>query len=93
MTWNGLKKTVPAAPPIAVYADSNIFAAAPRRLNASGVSDLFGKYICLADWKIAHMLTDEYICDEIIELEEKALRQYAPVWMILHKVTEKAVRN
>ena len=38
MTWNGLKKTVPAAPPIAVYADSNIFAAAPRRLNASGVS-------------------------------------------------------
>ena len=27
MTWNGLKKTVPAAPPIAVYADSNIFAA------------------------------------------------------------------
>lgn len=74
MTWNGLKKTVPAAPPIAVYADSNIFAAAPRRLNASGVSDLFGKYICLADWKIAHMLTDEYICDEIIELEEKALR-------------------
>ena len=73
-TWNGLKKTVPAAPPIAVYADSNIFAAAPRRLNASGVSDLFGKYICLADWKIAHMLTDEYICDEIIELEEKALR-------------------
>ena len=74
MTRNGLKKTVPAAPPIAVYADSNIFAAAPRRLNASGVSDLFGKYICLADWKIAHMLTDEYICDEIIELEEKALR-------------------
>ncbi len=74
MTWNGLKKIVPAAPPIAVYADSNIFAAAPRRLNASGVSDLFGKYICLADWKIAHMLTDEYICDEIIELEEKALR-------------------
>ena len=74
MTWNGLKKTVPVAPPIAVYADSNIFAAAPRRLNASGVSDLFGKYICLADWKIAHMLTDEYICDEIIELEEKALR-------------------
>ena len=44
------------------------------RLNASGVSDLLGKYICLVDWKIAHMLTDEYICDEIIELEEKALR-------------------
>lgn len=73
MTWNGLKKTVPAAPPIAVYADTNIFADAPKRLNASGVSDLLGKYICLTDWKIAHLLTDEYICEEIIELEEKAL--------------------
>lgn len=74
MTWNGMKKTMPAAPPIAVYADTNIFAGAPRRLNASGVSDLLGKYICLADWKIAHLLTDEYICEEIIELEEKALK-------------------
>ncbi len=74
MTWKGLKKTVPAVPPIAVFADSRIFAHAPKRLNASGVSDLFGKYICLADWKIAHLLTGEYICGRIIEMEEKALR-------------------
>lgn len=74
MTWNGMKKTMPAAAPIAVFADTDIFAQAPKRLNASGVSDLLGKYICLADWKIAHMLTGEYICNEIIELEEKALK-------------------
>lgn len=74
MTWNGLKKTVQSVPPVAVYADSNIFAEAPKRLTSSGVSDLLGKYICLLDWKIAHMLTDEYICDEIIKLEEKAMR-------------------
>lgn len=63
MTWNGLKKTVESVPPVAVYADSNIFAEAPKRLTSSGISDLLGKYICLLDWKIAHMLTDEYICD------------------------------
>lgn len=73
MTWNGLKKTVPAAAPLAVFADTNIFAKAPKRLNASGVSDLFGKYICLTDWKISNMLTGEYYCDYIAELEEKAL--------------------
>ena len=56
MTWDGMKKTIPAAPPICVIADTNIFAKAPKRLNASGASDLFGKYICLADWKIAHLL-------------------------------------
>ncbi|MDC7288118.1 sn-glycerol-1-phosphate dehydrogenase [Blautia schinkii] len=74
MTWDGLKKTVPAAAPMCVYADTNIFANAPRRLNASGVSDLFGKYICLADWKIANLLTGEYYCEYVTELEEKALK-------------------
>lgn len=74
MTWNGMKKTIPAQAPLAVFADTEIFARAPKRLNASGVSDLLGKYICLADWKIAHMLTGEYICDHVVELEEKALK-------------------
>lgn len=74
MTWKGLRKTVPAVAPLAVFADTDIFAHAPRRLTASGVSDLLGKYICLADWKIASLLTGEYICSEIIEMEEKALK-------------------
>lgn len=74
MTWKGLKTTVPAVSPIAVFADTQIFSRAPQRLTASGISDLFGKYICLADWRIAHLLTGEYICDRIIEMEEKALR-------------------
>lgn len=74
MTWNGMKKTMPAAAPICVIADTDIFAKAPKRLNASGASDLFGKYICLADWKIAHLLTGEYICPEVIQMEERALR-------------------
>lgn len=74
MTWNGLKRTMPAAPPLAVFADTDIFAKAPKRLNASGVSDLLGKYICLADWKIANMLTGEYYCSYVAEMEEKALK-------------------
>ncbi len=73
MTWDGMKVTTPAAPPIAVYADPDIFAAAPLRLNASGVGDLMGQYVCLADWKIAHMLTGEYYCEEIAKMEEEAL--------------------
>lgn len=74
MTWDGMKKTMPAAAPICVIADTDIFAKAPARLNASGASDLFGKYICLADWKIAHLLTGEYICQKVIDMEERALR-------------------
>lgn len=74
MNWNGMKITVPADAPMCVYADTNIFANAPQRLTASGVADMLGKYICLADWKIASLLTGEYYCSEIAELEEKALK-------------------
>ena len=35
MTWKGLKKTVPAVAPLAAFADTDIFAHAPRRLTAS----------------------------------------------------------
>lgn len=51
MTWNGFKKTFPAVSPVCVVADSRIFSKAPRRLTASGVSDLLGKFTALADWK------------------------------------------
>lgn len=74
MTWHGMKKTLPGVAPMAIFADTDIIAKAPKRLNASGVSDLLGKYICLADWKISHILTSEYYCEYIVELEERALK-------------------
>lgn len=75
MTWNGMKKTVPAQGPLYVFADTDIFSKAPYRLTASGMSDLLGKYIALADWKIAALVTDEYICGKTIALEEEALEK------------------
>ena len=74
MTFDGLKKTVPCAAPICVYADTEIFANAPGRLTASGVSDLMGKYISLADWQISNLVTGEYYCESIVEMERKALK-------------------
>lgn len=75
MTWNGLKKTFPAVSPILVVADTNVFMNAPYRLTASGISDLLGKYTALTDWKIAHLVTGEYICNRVCELEYQALEQ------------------
>lgn len=75
MTWNGMKKTMPAQGPLYVFADTDIFSKAPYRLTASGMSDLMGKYIALADWKIASLVTDEYICERTIALEEEALEK------------------
>lgn len=73
MSWYGLKKSMIAVSPILVVADSRIIADAPMRLTASGVGDLLGKYTALADWKIAHLLTGEYICERICQMEYDAL--------------------
>lgn len=73
MTWHGFKKSFTAVSPIVVIADTDIFSQAPMRLTASGVANLLGKYTALADWKITHILTGEYICEEICEMEYTAL--------------------
>lgn len=75
MTWNGLKKTFTAKAPIFVLADTDIFSRAPYRLTASGISDLMGKYTALADWKISHMITEEYFCSRIYNLEMEAVME------------------
>ena len=42
MTWNGVKKVFQASAPLFVFADTDIFAKAPARLTAAGVSDILG---------------------------------------------------
>lgn len=74
MTWHGFKKSFTAVSPRFVLADSEIFSKAPLRLTASGVGDLLGKYTALCDWKIGHILTDEYICDTVLDMEYKVLK-------------------
>ncbi|GHU81251.1 glycerol-1-phosphate dehydrogenase [NAD(P)+] [Clostridia bacterium] len=73
MTWYGFKKTIPATAPVAVVADTDIFANAPYRLTASGVGDVLGKYISLADWQIANIISDEGFCPEIAAISRKAV--------------------
>jgi len=74
-TKNGMKISLPAVAPIALFADIDVLANAPIRLTASGVGDILGKYIALADWRISNLLSGEYICNPIIESEYKALNK------------------
>lgn len=74
ITWDGMKKTLPAAAPEWILADTDIFSAAPYKLTAAGISDVLGKYTALLDWRVSHLLTDEYICEEICEMEEDMIR-------------------
>ncbi len=68
MTWFGYKKTLTAKSPKMVIADLDIISNAPMRLTRSGCGDMIGKFIALAEWKIANLLTGEFLCDEIYNL-------------------------
>lgn len=68
MTWDGFKKTFTAVAPKIVIADLDIISKAPAFLTSSGFGDMIGKFIALADWKIAHELTGEYFCPVIHDM-------------------------
>lgn len=74
MTWDGFKKTFTAVAPKIVVADLDIISKAPMRLTSSGFGDMIGKFIALADWKIAHILTNEYFCSVIHDMTMDATR-------------------
>ena len=74
MTWNGFKKTFPAIAPILVIADLDVISKAPLYLTKSGIGDMLGKYIALADWKISNILTNEYFCQRIYDMTMNATK-------------------
>lgn len=58
-----------------VFADTDIFAKAPYRLTAAGISALMGEYLHLADWKLAYPAQNRDVCQELWEMEYKAIRE------------------
>ena len=93
MTWEGFKRTMPGVSPVAVFADTQVFKEAPTQLTASGVADLLGKYTALLDWKIAQLVTGEYLCERIVEVEEAAINQVVEVLDGLKVGDEKAYES
>ncbi len=74
MTWHGFKTSLGAVAPELVIADLDVIRSAPPELWKSGVGDILAKFTALADWRIAHILTGEYLCPEVYELVMGAAR-------------------
>lgn len=58
----GVKRTLPAAPVGAVYADPKIFSAAPRKMRTAGFCDLLAKSVSDFDWRAAAFFEDNGYC-------------------------------
>ena len=71
-TEGGLKRTVPASPPVALVLDAQVLAGAPPRLRAAGFGDLLGKPVSSADWLLSRALVDEPVCPTALRLADAA---------------------
>lgn len=67
---NNLKTTFEAQTPTAIIGDTEILKGAPYSMIAAGLGDLLGKATCLCDWRLAHIITGEHSCENIIHLVE-----------------------
>jgi glycerol-1-phosphate dehydrogenase [NAD(P)+] len=61
----GVKTTVNCHGPVAVFADPEVLAAAPRALTAAGLGDMVAKFTSVADWEFGKVLQGEVYDAEI----------------------------
>ena len=75
MTFDKFKHPLTTQAAVAIIADTNILAVAPYRLTAAGLGDILGKYVALADWKVANLTTGEAICPRIYSMISDAVER------------------
>ena len=64
ISYKGLKQTFECPAPVAVVADIDVIAAAPKEMTAAGYADLAAKIPCGAEWMIADLFGTEPIIPE-----------------------------
>ncbi|OYD07307.1 hypothetical protein CHM34_12330 [Paludifilum halophilum] len=69
----GVKKTIQACSPVAVFADLDVLSKAPAALTAAGFGDMLAKYTSLVDWQVSRWIADEPYCTEAAAVTRKAL--------------------
>jgi len=69
----GVKITVPAAGPVALFADTGVLMNAPKRLVSAGFGDMLGKATALFDWRIGRLAAGEPYDGQVADITQRAL--------------------
>ncbi|MBR2354214.1 MAG: sn-glycerol-1-phosphate dehydrogenase [Clostridia bacterium] len=72
---DGMKVTLNANVPKAIIADVNMLKDAPFEMIQAGYGDIIGKYSCLNDWKLSHLVNDEYLCEFVMNATYEAVEK------------------
>ncbi|MBR5153013.1 MAG: sn-glycerol-1-phosphate dehydrogenase [Clostridia bacterium] len=92
MILNGMKETVKAGLPMAIVADTKVLKDAPMEMIQGGYGDIIGKYSALNDWKLSHLVNDEYFCQHIYDTTYQMIELTISVAEGIAKREEESIR-
>ncbi|MBP3650877.1 MAG: sn-glycerol-1-phosphate dehydrogenase [Clostridia bacterium] len=75
MIVDRVKTTLYSSCPAAIIADTEIMKDAPERMLWAGLGDMLAKYVALCEWRIAHLVTGEYYCENVAALMRHTLER------------------
>ncbi|MBQ9098290.1 MAG: sn-glycerol-1-phosphate dehydrogenase [Clostridia bacterium] len=81
MIFEGMKVTFTTHAPDLILGDTDLLCTAPADMIAAGYADIIGKYSALNDWKLSHLINDEYLCPFVYDLvmnKTNEVRDLAP---------------
>ena len=75
MTRSGLKISLNTKSADVIIGDTDILKNTPLHMLRSGLGDMLAKYVSICEWRISHLITGEYYCEEIARLIRGAVKQ------------------
>ena len=75
MSRDGVKISLPSRCADVIIGDTDILKTAPDHMLRSGLGDMLAKFVSIAEWRIAHIITGEYYCEEVAQLIRSAVKK------------------
>ena len=75
MSRDGVKVSLNSRCADVIIGDTDILKTAPVHMLRSGLGDMLAKFVSIAEWRIAHIITGEYYCEEVAQLIRSAVKK------------------
>jgi len=92
MITDGMKVTYSAGLPKAIIGDVDVLKNAPIDMIKAGYGDVIGKFSALNDWKLSHLINNEYFCDYIYNLTYEQIKATLDLSAGILKREEKSIK-
>lgn len=92
MITDGMKVTYSAGLPKAIIGDVDVLKNAPIDMIKAGYGDVIGKFSALNDWKLSHLINNEYFCTYIYNFTYEQIKATLNLAEGILKREEKSIK-